>query len=132
MEVPITVPQTDIPNITYSEVESLNRSQAKFLVTSDSLGFLFYVYADMHMPDPTFLDVRYQNSNKTLNYSNNVYGVAYIKTLPANSEFTINGLTPGHDYEIFIFIMNMNQLYNVNFTKLYFHTNGNISYKLKE
>ena len=80
----------------------------------------------------TYVDVRYQNSNKTLNYSNKVYGVAYIKTLPANSEFTINGLTPGHDYEIFIFIMNMNQLYNVNFTKLYFHTNGNISYKLKE
>lgn len=126
INVDIIARQTDIPNITFAEVVQVNRSQSKFFVSSDSLGFLFYVYADMHMPDPLFENVRYSTFNTSLNYSNNLYGVTYIKTIPTEKEFTISGLTPGHDYEIFIFIMNMNKLFNSNFTKLYFKTNGKI------
>jgi len=125
VNVPITAQETLTPNITSSQVVAVNRSQAQFLITSDSLGFLYYVYADMHMPDPIFTDVMNENPNTTLNYSNNIYGVTYIKTIPSENEFTISGLTPGHDYEIFIFIMNMNKLFNPNFTKIYFRTNGN-------
>lgn len=102
----------------------MNRSKAKVYVRSDSLGFLFFVYADMHMPDPIFENVRFAKPNQTLNYSRNFYGVTYIKVIPTMTEFTISGLLSGHDYEIFIFIMNMNKIFNANFTKLYFQTKG--------
>jgi len=114
VEVPVTERETNTPNISLAELVAVNRSQAKFLITSDSLGFLYFVYADMHMPQPLFQDVRYSTPNTTLNYSNNIYDVAYVKTIPAQTEFTISDLRPGHDYEIFIFIMNMNKLYNSN------------------
>lgn len=124
MDIPITQRETNIPNITNYYVSAVNRSQARFYIEADSLGFLFYVFADMHMPDPLFDDVRLAKENTTLNYSNNFYGVTYIKTIPSEVFFTIDGLNPGHDYEIFIFIMNMNKLYNPNFTKMYYQTNG--------
>ena len=122
--MPITPQETNIPNITLANVIAVNRSQAEFSIISDSLGFLFYTFADMHMPDPIFDNVRKATPNTTLNYSNNLYGVTYIKTEPTQTQFTISELTPGHDYEIFIYIMNMNKLFNPNFTKLYFRTNG--------
>lgn len=124
MNVSITGVETRIPNITDAYVIKVNRSQVRYKIVTDSLGFLFFVISDMHMIDPTFSDVRFQKFNTTLSYSNPIYNVFYVKQIPTIVEFVVSSLNPGHDYESFFFIMNMNKVYNENFTKLYFRTNG--------
>lgn len=124
MDVSIIGVEARIPNITEAFVIKVNRSQVRYRVVTDSLGFLFFVISDMHMLDPTFSDVRFQKFNTTLSYSNPIYNVFYVKQIPTVVEFVVSTLEPGHDYESFFFIMNMNKIHNDNFTKLYFKTNG--------
>ena len=124
MDVSIIGVETRIPNITEVSVIKVNRSQVRYKVVTDSLGFLFFVISDMHMIDPTFSDVRFQKFNTTLSYSNPIYNVFYVKQIPTIVEFVVSSLNPGHDYESFFFIMNMNKVHNDNFTKVYFRTNG--------
>ena len=124
MDVSIIGIETRIPNITEASVVKVNRSQVRYRVVTDSLGFLFFVISDMHMLDPTFYDVRYQKFNNTLSYSNPMYNVFYVKQIPTVVEFVVSFLNPGHDYESFFFVMNMNKIHNDNFTKLYFRTKG--------
>lgn len=74
------------------------------------------------MPDPIFDETRYPNlKNVTLSYSNPVYGVAYVRTITTfDVNFTITNLSPNHDYEIFLFVMNLNKIENPKYSKVYF------------
>jgi hypothetical protein len=41
--------------------------------------------------------------------------------------FGLDSLTPANDYEIYIYFMSMNRIYNKNFTLIWFQTNSNFS-----
>lgn len=78
------------------------------------------------MPDPTFLDVQNKTAdNKTLNYSIPRYGENYIKRSPKTITFTLTGLDAGRDYEIFMYIMNINQVHNPTLVTRSFSTKSN-------
>lgn len=75
------------------------------------------------MPIPEFEDVRFPKyNNQTLKYSNVFYGIDYIRSGEMDVNFTINGLQSNHDYEIAVYIMNLNQVHNVQYSKVYFKT----------
>ena len=75
------------------------------------------------MPVPTFINVQNQTENATLSHSNPIYGVAYVKQTPKNITFSVSGLEPNLDYDVYIYVMNLNQLNNDTYTKLQFSTN---------
>jgi hypothetical protein len=51
-----------------------------------------------------------------------MYGIEYIRSSNFDVNFTIEGLLDNHDYEVFLFIQNLNRVANPTFTKIYFKT----------
>ena len=112
------------PNILAATLVSTDISTATFSLFTDIKGFIFYIYADQHMPDPTFEFAQSRVFNQTLNYSNPLFGLSYVRTDDFNVNFTLQNLIQNHDYEVFIFVMNMNQVINPVHSKIYFKTLG--------
>ena len=71
--------------------------------------------ANKNVPLPKFQSLKDPSSNYTLSFSHPIYGVNYIRKTSLITDFTVNHLTPDNDYEIYIYIMNMNNINNVNF-----------------
>jgi hypothetical protein len=118
-------PQTDTPNITYTSVMSISRSVAVFRIFADVYSFIFFVIGDMHMPMPTFNDVRFKNSsNITLKHSHPIFSTGYVRKRPMEIIIEFAGLKPGHEYEAYFYSMNMNEIFSPNASKLYFRTKG--------
>jgi hypothetical protein len=65
-----------------------------------------------------------QTVNQTLEYSDPIFGVTYIKQTPKTINFTVSDLTPGRSYQIYAYIMNLNQINNPAYLELDFATNG--------
>lgn len=105
----------------YNTIE-VTRSTATFQIYGDIKGFIYFVYGDQHMPDPLFNNTQFPSDNLTLSYSNPHYGIDYIRSNLLDITFTITDLQANHDYEIFVFIMNMNRVSNHKFQKIYFQT----------
>jgi len=95
------------------------------------LSFIYYVIAHKNIPVPTFNDVSNKTINQTLEYSKPLFGETYIKRSPKNITFTVKGLEPGRDYQIYAYIMNLNQVHNEAFLVMDFSTNGNDYFLLK-
>jgi len=76
------------------------------------------------MPIPTFSDVSAKATNQTLEYSKPRFGETYIKRSPKNITFTVKGLEPGRDYQIYAYIMNLNQIHNDVFYVMDFSTHS--------
>lgn len=51
-----------------------------------------------------------------------MYGIEYIRSADFDVNFTISDLEDNHDYEVFIFVQNLNRVANPTFTKIYFQT----------
>ncbi|CAK70993.1 unnamed protein product (macronuclear) [Paramecium tetraurelia] len=123
MIIPIRDQEFRKPKILETKVLEVTRSTATFQVTTDIKGFIFYVYADQHMPNPIFEETKEPNlDNVTLSHSNPLYGVDYVRTTTLDVNFTISKLSPNHNYEIFIFVMNLNKVDNPTFMKVFFQT----------
>ncbi|KAL4482744.1 hypothetical protein ABPG73_021404 [Tetrahymena malaccensis] len=100
----------------------ITRTSVTLSIQADQKGFLFYVVANKRIPSPTFISTSQPSSNYTLSFSNPIYGVNYIRKTNLQTQFTITNLTAGIDYEIYIYIMNMNLVNNANYYKLSFST----------
>jgi len=114
-----------VPKIIVTDVVSITRSKATFEITGDSLGFIFYVVANRYISVPSFLGVKKKNLNAVIyNDSKPVYGEGYIKDL-VNYKATIEigGLDTEFEYDIYFFIMNMNNVHNPTYEKITFRTN---------
>lgn len=86
-----------------------SRSTATFYVECDQNVFLFYSLSDLHMPQPTFSHVRDKDTNHlAYQYSQPVFSVVYLKSTSLSLTFTLTGLSPGHQYQIYLFPMNQN------------------------
>lgn len=73
------------------------------------------------MPNPIFEETKDPNlDNVTLSHSNPQYGIDYVRTMTLDVNFTISKLLPNHNYEIFIFVMNLNKIENPTFMKVFF------------
>ena len=123
--IPIVAEVVVDPSILSSSVITVKKTNVKIKLTTDQLGFIYYVVADKNMPVPIFTDVRDKINNNTLKYSNPIFGVTYVKSLTLTVEFEIKGLVPNHDYQVFAFIMNMNKLFSKSPKILSFKTLGN-------
>ncbi|EAS00909.2 transmembrane protein, putative (macronuclear) [Tetrahymena thermophila SB210] len=100
----------------------ITRTSVTLSIQADQKGFLFYVVANKRIPTPTFISTSQPSSNYTLSFSNPIYGVNYIRKTNLQTQFTITNLNAGIDYEIYIYIMNMNLVNNANYYKLAFST----------
>ena len=82
------------------------RSTVRINITVSTLSFVYYVIANRFMPEPSFSNVQSQNQgqqfNLNLTYSDPIYGVRYVKRTPKNITFTVTGLTPDMDYDVYI------------------------------
>ncbi|CAD8049450.1 unnamed protein product [Paramecium sonneborni] len=123
MIIPIRDQEFRKPKILETKVLEVTRSTATFQVITDIKGFIFYVYADQHMPNPIFEETKVPNKdNVTLSNSNPQYGIDYVRTMTLDVNFTVSKLQPNHNYEIFIFVMNLNKVDNPTFMKVFFQT----------
>ncbi|KAL4499018.1 hypothetical protein ABPG72_016920 [Tetrahymena utriculariae] len=100
----------------------ITRTSVSLSIQADQKGFLFYVVANKRIPTPTFISTSQPTSNYTLSFSNPIYGANYIRKTNLQTQFTITSLTAGIDYEIYIYIMNMNLVNNAKYYKLAFST----------
>jgi hypothetical protein len=96
------VPQNRVaPNIIDYVIDPLkiSRSSINFKIKGDQKGFIYFSIADQHMPAPIFEDVRDNNKNYTLSFSNPRHLVDYIRsTSTMTVDITVYDLVPGHDY----------------------------------
>lgn len=124
IHIPIIAKEGFLPSILSASVVSTDRSTATFTVTTNTLSFIYYVIAYKNMPVPTFADVSGKVANQTLEYSKPIFGETYIKKTPKEVTFTVSALTPGRDYQIYAYVMNLNQIYNPIYQRLDFSTNS--------
>lgn len=115
-----------MPSLTSYAVTKKNQVSATFHLVGTTLAFVYYVYGHIGMPEPLFSDVQSQAFNETLNYSDPVYGVTYIKNTARDVDFTLTRLTPGISYTIYFYIMNLNKVFNPQAYQLNFTTDGNL------
>jgi hypothetical protein len=80
--------------------------------------------ADMYVPVPTFTEVKNQENALTLSYSHPMFNVTYVKTSAYYALITVTGLTPQHEYDMYTYVVNLNQINNPAYTKLSFSTVG--------
>ena len=111
-------------------VLNTTRTTVSISIFGSTLSFLYYMLANEYVPIPIFNNVKNQTLNSTLNYSNPSFGIEYVRTKPGNVTFTIDQLTPGKNYDLYFFILNLNQIYNPTYFKLSFQTLGNHYYHL--
>ncbi|EGR28803.1 hypothetical protein IMG5_168390 [Ichthyophthirius multifiliis] len=104
------------------EISQITRSSVKLTIKGSQKGFLFFIIANQRIPIPTFLDVKNQKFNYTLSFSNPLFGINYIRRTDKKATFLIYDLKPDIDYEIYMFIMNMNNIENKTYKKIAFRT----------
>lgn len=125
LTIPITAKETFLPVISSGFIETTTRSTVTFNVTANTLSFIYFAIGYKNMPVPTFTDVKWKVDNTTLSYSKPVFDEDYIKRSPKNISITVSDLEPGRDYDIYAYIMNLNQISNPAYLKLSFSTKGN-------
>jgi len=124
LTIPIVAKETFLPVINSGYIEDTTRSSVTFNVSANTLSFIYFVIGYKNMPVPTFSDVKWKVDNTTLSYSKPVFNEDYIKRSPKNISITVTDLSPGRDYEIYAYIMNLNQIENPAYLKLSFSTNA--------
>lgn len=100
----------------------ITRTTITLTITANQKGFIFYTVANKRIPLPEFPSLHSPSSNYTLSFSNPIYGVNYIRKTSLTTEFKISDLTPGIDYEIYFYIMNMNLVNQPLYSKISFFT----------
>lgn len=132
LSIPIVPRETFMPTISSAYVVSFDRSSAKITINGNTLAFVYYMVADRNVIPPIYSDVKNSILNQTALYSNPRFGVNYIKTRTRNVTFTITGLDPLRSYDFFVYITNLNQVYNPAYYSLNFTTKGNFPYFFNE
>lgn len=100
------------------------KTSATIQIDGTTLAFIYFVIGNNGMPVPTFPGVQNTTANLTLEYSNPIYNVTYIKLNPRTVVFDIPNLKPGIYYVLYAYIMNLNRIFNPQISILRFYTLG--------
>lgn len=99
-------------------VQENNRGNIKLYVKSNKLAYIYCVTAYIHMPDPTYEEVRNGTLGLKYSYSKPIYTEGYIKGSDFEGVLNITGLTPGVQYSTYCYTLNLNRVPSTTFRKI--------------
>lgn len=117
-----TAPETSTPNIISITTDATTKTTATITIEGTTLAFIYYVFGNRGMLPNSFQGTQNATYNETLEYSNPIYNVTYLKLNPRTVTFTISDLSPGIEYVLYAYIMNLNRIYNLTYAELSFKT----------